>query len=250
MARRSPGSVTKLLVAAALARRYGAATPASAKLGIRDVQTALRRSNASFFVLADQLGLDRAYVAALIECYGDAHGGVRDNPIEDAAKGAVEASPAQLLTMLQDARYGPSRAMPEPHVVRRFGLRDGGERVPAVVASPERRRCAELIYNGGATYSWFEIPMRGTMIAARGRVEVGKTGSVGRSAVDDDSATDVNYWTLAIGGHTVGRRGGYETGIAVIGADAFSDADGRDASIVGLEQASRSAVPLLARLMR
>lgn len=246
-AMRSPGSVTKLLVAAGLARAHGSATRARSRPGIRDVQEALRRSNSEFFPLASGLGVDPGYVGSLIECYGDAHSGARENLIEDSAKGALEASPAQLLAILQDAHFGAVRAMPEPHVVRNFVLRDGGQRARSVMASVERQHCAELIHNGGATSSWFEIPMRGTMIAAQRRVDVGKTGSVGRSTDSDSANADVNYWTLAIGGRALAS--GYETGIVVLGADAFFDQSGNDLAIVGLEQASRSAVPLLAKLM-
>jgi hypothetical protein len=246
-ARRSPGSVTKLLVAAALARAYGDANQANANLA--DVQEALRRSNSSFFVLANQMQLDARYVGALIECYGDAHGSVRENLIEDAAKGSLEASPEQMLPMLQDARYGQALAMPDPHVVRTYGLRDGSVLTSATQPSWRRRACAALIHNDGATYSWFEIPLRGTMTAARRRVEAGKTGSVGDSAESSDSIhAGVNYWTLAIGGRTL-KSDTYETGIVVLGADAFYDANGNDMAIEGLEQASRSAVPLLATIM-
>lgn len=247
-ARRSPGSVTKLLVAAALARAYGSARTARSSAAIPDVQEALRRSNSQFFVLANQLSLDPAYVGALIECYGDAHHGERDDVIEDAAKGSLEASPEQLLPMLQDAYHGPVLAMPEPHVVRRFTLRDGGD-LSRPSASWRRRACAALIHNDGATYSWFEIPMRGTMIGASRRVDVGKTGSVGDAAEGGDTTyAGVNYWTLAIGGRARGDR--YETGIVVLGADAFYDASGNDMAIEGLEQSSRSAVPLLSNMMR
>ena len=249
-ARRSPGSVTKLLVAAALARAYGSASQASASASIPDVQEALRRSNAKFFELANQLSLDADYVGELIECYGDAHRGARENPIEDAAKGSLEASPEQMLPMLQDAYFGALLAMPDPHVVRSIVLRDGNELLQSTGASWRRRACATLIHNRGATTSWFEIPMRGTMSGARRRVDVGKTGSVGVAAEGSDSIyAGVNYWTLAIGGRAVGDDG-YETGIVVLGADAFSDANGNDLAIEGLEQASRSAVPLLSAIMR
>jgi hypothetical protein len=248
-ARRSPGSVTKLLVAAALARAYGSANTASSSSPIPAVQEALRRSSSQFFALANGLSLDAAYVGALIECYGDAHHGARENLIEDAAKGSLEASPEQLLPMLQDAHHGAALAMPDPHVVRSFTLRDGRELSRPRSASWHRRACAALIHNDGATYSWFEIPMRGTMIGASRRVDAGKTGSVGDAAEGDSSFAGVNYWTLAIGGRA--RAGdAYETGIVVLGADAFYDQGGDDMAIVGLEQASRSAVPLLSNMMR
>jgi hypothetical protein len=91
--------------------------------------------------------------------------------------------------------------------------------------------------------------MGGTMIAARHRVDAGKTGSVGDSAESSDSINaGVNYWTLAIGGRALDDDA-YETGVVVLGADAFRDANGNDLAIEGLEQASRSAVPLLATIM-
>lgn len=183
--RLSPGSVGKLIVAAALAQKGFEPVEISRA---NDSGDALERatwdiihSDKKLITDARELGVDDAFIKELIQCYGVWRPGVTASALEAAVKGNWEIAPKEMPALFY--AFATGRALPEPHMIT-AELSAGAVKKLSVAPSVSAR-CAADLYQNGHSYPWGELPLYGTMSSIRRPSTlkpdglIGKTGTVG-----------------------------------------------------------------------
>lgn len=182
----SPGSVGKLIVAAALAEKGISPSPVAQAL---QRKTLVDRatwdviySNDALIEDAQALGVDQGLVKKLIQCFGTWRPKVTANPVTAAVTGNWEISPKKIPAYLY--AFATGKALPKPHVIS--GEWVEGHLEPVNISQEKNaEECAKKMHQDGNSYPWGELPLYGTMskfhkptqLADHGLI--GKTGTVG-----------------------------------------------------------------------
>lgn len=173
----SPGSIGKLMVAAALAAKGLLPNTTYTEKATQY----LRASNSLFAGEAEHvLHANPALVDQMLTCYetpGTSHG---KQPIDAAVEGNWRVAPNRLPAFLYAIMTG--NTLPAPHLLVGEYRRGHTHMTWTYPSNPADATCAQVVYQGGRTREWAKVPLSpgGTLSGIKppeGSIVIGKTGT-------------------------------------------------------------------------
>lgn len=241
----SPGSIGKLMVAAALASKGYA--PGQTDPKIKRAAHDLAYSSHHIAQSARSLGVDESKVKQLIQCYGEWRKGVTVDPLEAAVVGNWNITPDRIPGFLYGIMTG--KVAPKSHLI--VGEVNNGVVTPWNVSESSNAACAQLAYGNGLTKLWATQPLKGTMkgisIPSNAKTVIGKTGTANAAGPNGnslDNTTNIEWAPIGV----EFRDGTYFSTVTYIRAEKIQNGIGVDADFMGdmgaTLLASDNAVPV------